>query len=160
AHHSALLVSMGADAVSPWLGILTAGENEATYLKGLRTGFTEAMSMIGVTPASAYCGAKLVEAVGLDPEFLASQFPGVPGHLAGIGPAVVDREWLEFHAFAFHPDTRGPADAGEFRFRKDGRPHFNSPDAVRALHEASGYAKKARLHAPASPEAYAEYSAI
>ncbi len=159
-HHCALLVSMGADAVCPWLGVLTAGEHEATYLKGLRTGFTEAMSMIGVTPASAYCGAKLVEAVGLDPSFLQAEFPGVPGHLAGIGPRVVDREWLEFHARAFHPDTKGPTDAGEFRFRQDGRPHFNSPDAVRALHEASGYAKKARLHAPASPEAYGEFSAI
>src|SRR5207344_582981 len=41
-----------------------------------------------------------------------------------------------------------------------GRPHFNSPDAVRALHEASGYEKKARLHAPASPEAYAAFSKI
>jgi glutamate synthase domain-containing protein 2 len=161
-HHCALLVSMGADAVCPWLGVLTAGEHEATYLKGLRTGFIEAMSMIGVTPASAYCGAKLVEAVGLDPAFLAAEFPGVPGYLGGIGPEVVDREWLEFHARAFHPDTEGPAEVGEFRFRHEGRPHFNSPDAVRALHDASRYAKakKARLHAPASPEAYAEFSAI
>ena len=82
--------------------------------------------MIGVTPASAYCGAKLVEAVGLEPAFLAAEFPGVSGHLGGLGPEVLDREWLEFHAVAFHPDTRGPLDAGEFRFRQGGRPHFNS----------------------------------
>src|SRR5262249_58195131 len=110
-HHCALLVSMGADAVCPWLGILTAAADEATYLKGLRTGFVEAMSMVRVTPASAYCGAKLVEAVGLDPSFLAMEFPGVPGHLAGIGPEGVDREWLSFHGRAFHPDTKGPAAA-------------------------------------------------
>jgi glutamate synthase (ferredoxin) len=159
-NHCALLVSLGADAVCPWLGCLTAGEHEEKYLKGLRTGFTEAMSMIGVTPASAYCGAKLVEAVGLEPAFLEAEFPGVSGHLGGLGPEVLDREWLEFHAHAFHPDTKGPTDAGEFRFRQGGRPHFNSPDAVRALHEAAGYRKKTRLHAPASPEAYAEWSAI
>ncbi|HUG54875.1 MAG TPA: glutamate synthase-related protein [Vicinamibacteria bacterium] len=159
-HHCALLVSMGADAVCPWLGISTAADHEATYLKGLRTGFVEAMSMIGVTPGSAYCGAKLVEAVGLDPAFLQAEFPGVPGHLGGISPEVVDREWLEFHALAFHPDTSGPGEVGEFRYRRQGRPHFNSPDAVRALHEASGFAKKARRHAPASPEAYAEFSQV
>ena len=97
-HHCALLVSLGADAVCPWLGSLTAGEHEESYLKGLRTGFVEAMSMIGVTPASAYCGAKLVEAVGLDPAFLEAEFPGVPGHLGGLSPEILDREWLEFHA--------------------------------------------------------------
>ena len=159
-HHCALLVSLGADAVCPWLGSLTAGDHEESYLKGLRTGFVEAMSMIGVTPASAYCGAKLVEAVGLDPAFLETEFPGVPGHLGGLGPEIVDREWLEFHAQAFHPDTKGPADAGEFRFRQGGRPHFHGPDAVRALQEASGYRKKARLHAPGSAEAYAEFSGL
>jgi glutamate synthase (ferredoxin) len=159
-HHCALLVSMGADAVCPWLGILTAAEHEATYLKGLRTGFVEAMSMVGVTPASAYCGAKLVEAVGLDPMFLGAEFPGVPGHLGGLGPEVLNREWLEFHSLAFQPDTTGPVDVGEFRYRKGGRPHFNGPEAVRALHSAAGYEKKARLHAPASPEAYAEFSGI
>jgi glutamate synthase domain-containing protein 2/glutamate synthase domain-containing protein 3 len=158
-HHCALLVSMGADAVCPWLGIRTAGAHEETYLKGLRTGFLEAMSMIGVTPGSAYCGAKLVEAVGLDPAFREAEFPGVPGHLGGIGPEVLDREWLEFHTRAFEPATRGPSDTGEFRYRKAGRPHFNSPDAVRALHLASGY-RDARKHAPASPEAYAAFSAI
>ncbi|HEY5908448.1 MAG TPA: glutamate synthase-related protein, partial [Vicinamibacteria bacterium] len=159
-HHCALLVSMGADAVCPWLGNLTAGEREDSYLKGLRTGFVEAMSMIGVTPASAYCGAKLVEAVGLEPSFLETEFPGVAGHLGGLGPEAVDRDWLEFHAQAFDPETRGPRDVGEFRYRQGGRPHFNGPEAVRALHEASGYSKKARLHAPGSAESYAEYSAL
>ena len=85
-HHAALLVSVGADALCPWLGCLSAGEREKTYLKGLRGGFVEAMSMMGVTPASAYCGAKLVEAVGLDPAWLRTEFPGVARHLGGIGP--------------------------------------------------------------------------
>ena len=34
--HCALLVAVGADAVCPWLGCLSAGEREKTYLKGLR----------------------------------------------------------------------------------------------------------------------------
>ena len=117
--------------------------------------------MIGVTPASAYCGAKLVEAVGLDPGVSGGRVPRrarPPGRHRprGAGRASGSSSTRE----ASIRDTKGPQDVGEFRYRKDGRPHFNGPDAVRALHEASGYRPKARLHAPASPEAYATYSAI
>ena len=156
-HHAALLVAVGADAVCPWLGSLSAGEREKTYLKGVRGGFVEAMSMMGVTPASAYCGAKLVEAVGLDPAWLRGEFPGVARHLGGIGPLQLDREWLAFHAEAFEPGARAElADAGEFRYRKGARPHGNSPDVVRTLHAASGYA--GRGQAAGSAAAYAAYA--
>jgi glutamate synthase domain-containing protein 2/glutamate synthase domain-containing protein 1/glutamate synthase domain-containing protein 3 len=157
-HHVALLVAVGADAVSPWLGCLTAGAREKTYVKGLRAGFVEAMSMMGVTPASAYCGAKLVEAVGLDPAWLREEFPGVARHLGGIGPEVLDREWLSFHGEAFRPGPPAELpDAGEFRYRKTGRPHANNPEVFKALHAASGYAARSGEEAGtrAAYEAYA-----
>ena len=158
-HHCALLVALGADAVSPWLGALSAAAREASYLAGLRVGFVECMSMMGVTPASAYCGAKLVEAVGLDPAFVESEFPGVPTHLGGIGPDVLDREWLAFHERAFGPGPVAVEDVGELRYRKGGRPHYNSPDVVRSLHEAAGYAAKGQAPAHGSAEAYQRFSA-
>ena len=37
-HHAALLVTLGADAVAPWLGSLSVGDEEAGYLKSLRRG--------------------------------------------------------------------------------------------------------------------------
>jgi len=157
-HHAALLVALGADAVCPWLGCLTAGEREATYLQGLRTGFLEAMSMTGVTPASAYCGAKLAETVGLDPGFVEREFPGVPTHLGGLGPEVLDAEWLSFHARAFGPAVTAPAEVGEFRYRKGGRPHLHSPDEVRALHDAVGHARDGARRPP-RPEAWQAWSA-
>ena len=99
--------------------------------------------MMGVTPASAYCGAKLVEAVGLDPAWLRAEFPGVARHLGGIGPEVLDREWLAFHDEAFRPGAPSELpDAGEFRYRKTGRPHANNPEVFKALHAASGYAAR------------------
>jgi glutamate synthase domain-containing protein 2/glutamate synthase domain-containing protein 1/glutamate synthase domain-containing protein 3 len=157
-HHAALLVAVGADALCPWLGCLSAGEREKTYLKGLRGGFIEAMSMMGVTPASAYCGAKLIEAVGLDPAWLRAEFPGVARHFGGIGPEQLDREWLCFHAEAFSPGARAElADAGEFRFRKAARPHGNNPDVVRTLHAASGYAARG-ADASGSTAAYATFA--
>ncbi len=158
-HHAALLVAVGADAVCPWLGCLSAAESEGTYLKGLRAGFVEAMSMMGVTPASAYCGAKLVEAVGLDPAFLREEFPGVARHLGGIGPEVLDREWLSFHDEAFRPGAPAELpDAGEFRYRKAGRPHANNPEVFKALHEASGWAARGDGARRGSAAAYAAFA--
>jgi len=158
-HHCALYVALGADAVCPWLGCATACDQETTYLKGVRSGFTEAMSMMGVTPASAYCGAALVEAIGIDREFLQSEFPGVPGHLGGIGADVWNAEWLGFHAAAFGDDYALP-DAGEYRHTKDGRPHANNAEIVRLLHSASGYAKKIHLAPPGTWEAYQHYAEL
>ena len=137
--HCALLVAVGADAVSPWLGCLSAGEREKTYLKGLRGGFVEAMSMMGVTPASAYCGAKLVEAVGLDPAWLREEFPGVARHLGGIGPEVLDREWLAFHDEAFRPGA--PAGAARRRrvpLPQDGPPPRQQPRGLQGAARGVG----------------------
>ena len=158
-HHCALYVSLGADAVCPWLGCATAGDKETSYLKGVRSGFVEAMSMMGVTPASAYCGAALIEAIGVDREFLAREFPGVPGHLGGIGAETWNLEWLGFHAEAFGEEYALP-DAGEYRHTKDGRPHANNAEIVRLLHSASGYAKKIHLAPPGTWEAYQHYSEL
>ncbi len=159
-HHCALLVALGADAVCPWLGSLTAGEREHVYLSGVRKGFVETMSMAGVTPASAYCGAKLVEAIGLDPVFMAREFPGVPTHLGGLGADVLDREWVGFHERAFEPGPVAPVDVGEFRYRRGGRPHANSPDVVRALQEASGVSKRARARTSRTPVAVTTASGL
>ncbi len=165
-HQCALLIALGADAVCPWLGIATAGEHEYNYLKGIRGGFTEVMSMMGVTPASAYCGARLIEAIGLDRSLLDREFPGVPGHLAGIGIEVLDREWLGFHRGAFGLTETGElvvgelVDVGEFRHSRAGRPHSNNAEIVRTIHAASGYAKKIHGSVPGSWEAYADYSSL
>ncbi len=157
--HCALTVAAGADAICPWLGCATAGAREATYLKGLRAGFVEAMSMTGVTPSSAYCGAKLFEAVGLDPAFVAAEFPGVACHLGGIPAETVDGEWLQFHAQAFAAEAV-PAlvDAGEFRQRKSGRPHAFSAEVVRTIHRAAGYSRDAGRRVVPEGGAYDEFA--
>ena len=162
----ALLVSMGADAVQPWLGSATAGVEEATYLKGLRTGFLEVMSMVGVTPSSAYCGAALVEAIGLDHDFVHREFPNVPVHLGGVGTKTLNEEWASLHAQAYARVAVGVGsegaptlpDAGEFRQSKEGRPHFNDANIVRAIQLTSGYARKIHGATPGSWEAYQAYS--
>ncbi len=156
--HCALLVTMGADAVCPWLGSRTAGAKEASYLKGLRSGFLEAMSMMGVTPSSAYCGARLAEAIGLDADLLKSDFGGVPTHIEGIGRDVLDREWLSFHQAAYSMVEPKLIDAGEYRHTRGGRPHANDSKVVNAVHAAAGFVKKGRPAVAGSYEAYKEYA--
>jgi len=158
-HHVALLITLGADAACPWLGLATAAEGADKYVKGIRSGLIEAMSMMGVTPASAYCGAGLIEAIGLDEGLMKSDFPGIPLHLGGIGREQLDAEWLAFHQAAFGEDSELP-DAGEFRHTKDGRRHANNAEVVRALQGASGYAKKIHTAPPGSREAYDDYKSL
>lgn len=159
-HQVAIMIAVGADAVQPWLGSLTAGEHEATYLHGLRTGFVDVMSMVGVTPSSAYCGAALIESIGLDPKFVDREFPNVAHHLGGIGPDVLNAEWLSLHREAFEIEDPVLPDAGEFRHTKEGRPHFNDANVVRALQAAAGYSKKMHGVKPGSYEAYKAFSEL
>lgn len=157
-HHCALLTTLGADAVCPWLGIASAAD-EAKYLTAVRSGLTEAMSMMGVTPATAYCGAGLVESIALDPTWVAEEF-GVPHHLGGIHPHHITAEWEAFHAAAFTAEPPALVDAGEFRHSKDGRKHANNAEIVRSLHIASGYMKKLHAAEPGSREAYDDFSRL
>jgi glutamate synthase domain-containing protein 2/glutamate synthase domain-containing protein 3/glutamate synthase domain-containing protein 1 len=155
----AVTIAMGADAVQPWIGSETAGEHEANYIKGIRSGFLEVMSMVGVSPSSAYCGAALVEALGLDPEFVQAEFPRVPHHLGGVGPAVLNQEWQAFHRHAFEEELP-LQDVGEYRQSKNGRPHFNDAGIVRGIQLSSGYAKKIHGAVPGSFEAYRSYAQL
>jgi glutamate synthase domain-containing protein 2/glutamate synthase domain-containing protein 1/glutamate synthase domain-containing protein 3 len=155
----AVTIAMGADAVQPWIGSETAGEAEATYVKGVRNGFLEVMSMVGVTPSSAYCGAALVEAIGLDADFVQKEFPKVPHHLGGVGVDVLNREWRQFHRTAFGGESN-LQDVGEFRQSKNGRAHFNDAGIVRGIQLASGYAKKIHGASPGSYNAYRAYAQL
>src|SRR5690606_30339230 len=114
--------------------------------------FLEAMSMIGVTPASAYCGAQLVEAVGIEAGLAAREFPGVPVHFGGVGAAELDGEWLGFHRAAFGSGEPLP-EVGEYKYKKGGRPHFHSPDAVKALQAVPGWGRPRRRRAEAEIDA-------
>ena len=161
-HHTALLITLGTDAVCPWLGCYSVGDDEDKYLKGLRSGFLEAMSMMGVTPSSAYCGARLIEAIGLDATLMKDEFPGVPVHLGGITTDILNREWFSFHREAYAEIPLAQlVDAGEFRHSKGGRPHANNAEIVRSLHSASGFTQKT-IHGskPGSWQAYKDYSSL
>ncbi len=128
------------------------------YLSAMRSGLVEVMSMMGVTPSTAYCGASLIEAIGLDSEWVRAEF-GVSSHISGIGKERIVSEWLSFHRAGYGAsDSVELVDVGEFRHSKNGRPHANNAEVVRALHAASGYTKKIHGEEPGTYEAYKIYS--
>ncbi|MDR5695872.1 MAG: glutamate synthase large subunit [Armatimonadota bacterium] len=155
-HHVATLVGFGANAVCPYLALVTvrivqaeeAGkhgdspsakggpeEAERRYRHALEQGLLKVMSKMGISTFSGYCGGQVFEIVGLDREVVDRYFTDTPSRLGGIGLVHLAREVLARHAQAFGSQ---PAleDPGYIRFRKGGEYHAFHPDVVRALHHA------------------------
>src|SRR5690606_21218154 len=108
AHQVAALLAFGAGAVCPWLGCRTAaalavrkGESARLavdrYLHALDHGLLKVLSRMGVCTVSAYTGAHLMEAIGLDRALLDGYFPDT----AAI-PGTVTLERIAAESVAWH----------------------------------------------------------
>jgi len=106
-HDLACLVSAGANAVCPHLGLATArataeeegdpAEAVAKYRKALEAGLLKVMSKMGISCVSSYCGAHVLEALGLGAEVMALCLPGVPSRIGGADFADLERSIRERH---------------------------------------------------------------
>ena len=110
--------------------------------------------MMGVTPASAYCGAKLVESGRASTRrSWRRSSPASPATSAASAPRCSTASGSQFHARGVRGRTRAALDGRGRVPLPQGRARRTStgPTWSATLHAASGYAKKARLHAPARP---------
>ncbi len=144
-HDLACLLTAGANAVSPYLGLATAraiteegdpDDAEAKYRKALEAGLLKVMSKMGISCVSSYCGAHVLEALGLGAEVMELCLPGVPSRIGGAGFAELEQRIRERHELAWGEDP-SLADHGRIRFRKAGEFHAHNPIAVRSLQKAS-----------------------
>jgi glutamate synthase (ferredoxin) len=145
-HDLACLITAGANAVSPYLGLACAraaggeegdpAEAEARYRKALEAGLLKVMSKMGISCVSSYCGAHVLEALGLGAEVMAACLPGVPSRIGGAGFQELEGQVRERHLLAWGEDA-ALADHGRIRFRKAGEFHAHNPVAVRALQKAA-----------------------
>ena len=145
-HDLACLVTAGANAVSPYLGLATArataeeegdpDEAEVKYRKALEAGLLKVMSKMGISCVSSYCGAHILEALGLGAEVMAACLPGVPSRIGGANFADLEQGVRERHELAFGEDA-ALSDHGRIRFRKAGEFHAHNPIAVRSLQKAT-----------------------
>ncbi|MDR1920302.1 MAG: glutamate synthase large subunit, partial [Candidatus Adiutrix sp.] len=130
--HIAMLLSLGASAVNPWLafetvsdlaareklpariGATTAVEN---YVKALCKGLLKIMSKMGISTLRGYRGAQIFEAIGLGPELMDKYFPAIASRVGGVGLAHLEtdaaRKWeiaqpLRDRESAEAPEINGP----------------------------------------------------
>ncbi|HYL07398.1 MAG TPA: glutamate synthase large subunit [Candidatus Udaeobacter sp.] len=129
-HDVACLMTIGATAVHPYLGFATVGDEAAPrYRKALEAGLLKVMAKMGISCATSYRGAEVVEALGLGAEVVSLCFPAVPSRIGGA-----NFEDLERLARS-RPET--VTDHGRVRFRKAGEHHAYNPLAVRAAQRAA-----------------------
>ena len=164
-HDLACLITAGANAVSPYLGFETAAtvleeggeEAEAHYRKALELGLLKVMAKMGIATVASYCGAHVLEAIGLGAEVMQRSLPGVPSRIGGASLADLEARVRDRHATAWVDEPL--PDHGRVRFRKAGEFHAHNPIAVRTLQKAvqagdpeqfDAYKELASMGAPAS----------
>jgi glutamate synthase (ferredoxin) len=137
-HHLALLLAVGAAAVRPFLAMQLAAEMKpegaAAYATAMNAGLRKVLSRMGISTLASYRNAQLFEVIGLDGSLCREFFENAPRCAEATPLERVLEDYLHNHALAFHPEHKGPRDAGLYRFRKEGELHGTSPELLRRLH--------------------------
>ena len=147
-HDVACLITSGAGAVHPYLALATArahggDEAEHHYRHALEHGLLKVMAKMGISCVASYCGAQVLEALGLGAEVMGLCLPGVPSRVGGASFADLEARLREWHREAWQPEQApkagkdGLPDHGRVRFRKAGEFHTYNPLAVRAAQRAA-----------------------
>jgi glutamate synthase domain-containing protein 2/glutamate synthase domain-containing protein 1/glutamate synthase domain-containing protein 3 len=153
-HHFCTLIGYGASAVNPYLAFETLqGMIDDRKLPGvddLRTaqhnlikaagkGILKTISKMGISTVRSYCGAQILEAVGLEEDFVEEYFTGTTSRIGGIGLEVLAVEGLRRHRKAYpeiRTSDRVPV-GGYHQWRRGGEHHMWSPDVVATLQHAT-----------------------
>ena len=150
--HFATLISFGASAINPYLAFEILAELKEQgklsitqemiiehYITAIKKGLLKVMSKMGVSTIRSYRGAQIMEAVGLDQEFIDKYFPGTSSRIGGIGIEAVAKETLKRHQTAFSKDLselQTLDSGGNIHFRRNSEKHLYSPEAITLIHRA------------------------
>lgn len=150
--HFAALISYGASAINPYLAfeilaeLKEQGKLDITqemiiehYVTAIKKGLLKVMSKMGVSTIRSYRGAQIMEAVGLDQEFINKYFPGTSSRIGGIGIEAIAKETLKRHQAAFSKDLselQTMDSGGNIHFRRNSEKHLYSPEAITLIHRA------------------------
>ncbi|MDR2198352.1 MAG: glutamate synthase large subunit [Deltaproteobacteria bacterium] len=161
--HMAMLLSLGASAVNPYLAYETvadmakrdalAAPMSATravenYVNALRKGLLKIMSKMGISTLRGYRGARIFEAVGLGPEIMRKYFQGVPSGVGGLGLRHFEKTavdlWKGSDFYRTIPKKSPLGDpargllpvGGSYRLRQGGARHLWTAESVTTLQEA------------------------
>ena len=146
-HDAACLITAGAGAIHPYLALAAArahggDEGEHHYRHALEHGLLKVMAKMGISCVASYCGAQIVEALGLGAEVMALCLPAVPSRVGGASFADLETRLRGWHIQAWEPEREPTGkdaltDHGRVRFRKAGEFHTYNPLAVRTAQQAA-----------------------
>ncbi|MDR2132858.1 MAG: glutamate synthase large subunit, partial [Clostridiales Family XIII bacterium] len=151
AHHLALLVGFGADAVCPWLAydsldrmaeerrlLVCAETAKENYRKTMTDTIVKIMSKMGISTVRSYHGAQIFEALGVSEAVVDKYFTGAITRIGGVTLREIEAECAQRHARAFDPVTMHEAldPGGDYKWRKDGEYHLFNPENIFYLQQA------------------------
>ncbi|GAC1492730.1 MAG: glutamate synthase large subunit [Vulcanimicrobiaceae bacterium] len=133
-HAIAALIGVGANVVTPWLGLRAAGDagHGVAFLGGLRAGLLKIMAKLGICTLRSYVGAQTFEAIGLHGEIVDLCFPGIKAHAPAVRMADIESDVRAWFATSRAGETPLP-DRGSYRFRRDGVRHAFDPGVIKNL---------------------------
>ena len=150
-HDAALLLSYGAEAVHPYMALMTlrtlaaqtglsAADATAHYAKAIGKGLTKVMAKMGISTMMSYRGSRNFEALGLKADFVDRFFKGTPSSIGGLGLFDIMQEAVTRHkaAYSVNPSLHpGLSTGGDYAWRADGEEHMWTPEAIVKLQKAS-----------------------
>ncbi|MDR1028037.1 MAG: glutamate synthase large subunit [Clostridiales Family XIII bacterium] len=151
AHHLALLVGYGAEAVCPYLAYRTlrdmaeegvlevdAEKAESNYRKAMSKSLVKIMSKMGISTVQGYHGAQIFEALGVGAAVIDEYFTGTTSRIGGLTLAEIERETKRRHETAFDPISGDePLDpGGDYKWRKNGEYHLYNPENIYYLQQS------------------------
>jgi len=133
-HAVAALIGVGANVVSPWLGLRAAGDagHGVAFLVGLRAGLLKIMAKLGICTLRSYVGAQTFEAIGLHGEIVDLCFPGIKPHAPAVRFADIEGDIRAWYDASRSGEAPLP-DRGSYRFRRDGIRHAFDPGVIKNL---------------------------
>ena len=150
AHYTAVLVGVGATAVSPYLAFdcisaahergdypsLSASQCAKNYKSALEAGLLKIISKMGISVISAYRGGCNFEALGLSRMLVDDFFPGMTSRISGIGLAGLEETTLRLHAEAWEGELTPLPVGGFYRHRRKGEHHALEATLISNLQKA------------------------
>ena len=109
------------------------------FIKSVDKGLLKVMSKMGISTYQSYCGAQIVDAVGLSRAFIDEFFFGTATSIEGAGLAEIAQETQRRHADAFglSPVLSTALEVGgEYAYRVRGETHSWTPETVSLLQHA------------------------
>ncbi|MDR3072366.1 MAG: glutamate synthase large subunit [Clostridiales Family XIII bacterium] len=151
AHHLALLIGYGAEAICPWLAYdtlsdmaeqawLTMDAQTAieNYRKAMTKTIVKIMSKMGISTIRSYHGAQIFEALGINNHVTEKYFTGTTSRIGGLSLKEIEEEAKLRHTQAFDPFTKedGLDAGGEYKWRANGEYHLYNPENIYYLQQS------------------------